>query len=164
MIEVESPEVFGYTIFCDDIRVEHDGKVTLVGSYPGRMYVNGTFPITLPKFAISVVFNQAKDEFVPHLKLLIFLPGDKDEASIQGEFGETSDGAILREVGKEPLPDGTGKYIGVTANIVMAPLILKEPGTITVRVLRSDKIYRVGRLAVLQGTIIVPPSAPSPPA
>jgi hypothetical protein len=164
MIEVEPPDVFGYTVFCDDIRVEHDGKITFVGSYSGRMYVNGTFPVTLPKFAISVAFNQAKDAFVAHLKLLVFLPGDKDEASIQGEFGEASDGAILREVGKEPLPEGTGKYIGLTANIVMAPLILKEPGTIAVRVLRSDKFYRVGRLAVLQGAIIAPPSAPSPPA
>jgi len=164
MIEVEPPEVFGYTIFCDDVRLEHDGKVTFVGAYSGRMHVNTTFPATLPKFAISVVFNQAKDAFVPHLKLLASLPGDEDEASIQGEFGETSEGAILQEVRKDPLPEGTGKYIGVTATLVMAPLVLKEPGTITVRVLRSDKLYRVGRLAVLQGTIIAQPSAPSPPA
>lgn len=36
------------SIFCDDIRHEQNGKISLMGIYNGEMYVPA-FPITLPK-------------------------------------------------------------------------------------------------------------------
>ena len=163
---LDAPDIFGHTIFCDDIRMEIDGKFTYVGAYGGRMYVNAPFPVTIAKFAFSVLFYQLKERFVPNLGLWIFLPGDSDEQpSIKGEFTEVSEGAMLRQVEQDPLPsDHQTKYIGVIANVVAQHLVLKEPGAITVRVLRGDELYRVGRLVVLQGNIATPPNEPSPPS
>jgi hypothetical protein len=139
--------------------MEIDGKLTYVGSYGGRMYVNAPFPATLPKFAISVVFNQLREKFIPNLGLWVFLPGDpEDLPSLQGEFSEVSEGAALKAVEKNPLPpEYPAKYIGLTANLITQGVVLKEAGSITVRVLRGDELHRAGRLAILQGRILTPP-------
>jgi Family of unknown function (DUF6941) len=161
---VDAPDFFGYTVFCDDIRFEVNGKFTYVGVYSGRMSVNASFPATLPKFGIAVTFYQLKEKFVPHLGLRVFLPGDSgEEASIQGDFGETSEGAIRQQIESQPRIPET-KYITMNAGLVLSPLIIKEPGSITVRVLRDDKLYRVGHLSILQGEIIDNPTSSSPPA
>jgi hypothetical protein len=159
---LEAPDIYGYSIFCDDIRVEIDGKLTFVGSYGGRMYVNAPFPVTLPKFAISVIFQQAKELFIPNLGIWIFLPGDSDDhPSIQGVFTEHSEGATLKHLEQAPqLPsDIPARYVGITSNMTLQNLVLKEAGTLSVRVLRGDDLHRVGRLAVLQG--VLPPPPPS---
>jgi hypothetical protein len=38
MTLLPSPDVWGYTIFCDDIREEIGGKVSLIGIYAGTMH------------------------------------------------------------------------------------------------------------------------------
>ena len=56
MITDNSPEAYGYTIFCDDIRAEVGGKLTYVGSYSGTMLVHGSFPTIVPKLALGIVY------------------------------------------------------------------------------------------------------------
>jgi hypothetical protein len=46
----------GFAQFCDDIRHEQGGKVTLVGLYQNDLVVE-KFPALLPKFGISVTFS-----------------------------------------------------------------------------------------------------------
>jgi len=38
---------FGYTMFCDDLRIESSGKLLFIGVYTGVMYVPA-FPFTCP--------------------------------------------------------------------------------------------------------------------
>ena len=47
-------DAFGLTIFCDDIRSEIDGKISLIGCYTGRMMIGGEFPVILPKLGLSI--------------------------------------------------------------------------------------------------------------
>jgi hypothetical protein len=68
-----------------------------------------------------------------------------------------SDGAMLKQVESDPMPGQETKYVAVTANVVAQSLVLKEPGSITVRVLRGDDLHRVGRLAILQGVVLQSP-------
>jgi len=50
-------------IYCDDIRHETNGKLTLIGVYSGSM-VASELPITLPKLCIvAKVVSPLKDEF-----------------------------------------------------------------------------------------------------
>ena len=76
---VNSPDIYGYTVFCEDIRSETSGTRSMIGVYFGQMFVHGAFPIALPKFAFHVVFFQRKRIFRPGLELKIFLPGDVEE-------------------------------------------------------------------------------------
>ena len=49
-MKIASPSTpTGSTIFCDDIRYEINGKVTLVGVYAADMVLPNDFPVTLPK-------------------------------------------------------------------------------------------------------------------
>ena len=51
---------FGITTYCDDIRYELGGKLTLVGCYIGEMTAYGTAPIMLPTFCALVNFRASK--------------------------------------------------------------------------------------------------------
>lgn len=151
MVLLDTPDWFGNTIFCDDIRQEFDGKVTFVGTYSGVMIVHVPFPLLLPKFGFGISFSQKKSLFVPNLTLRIFLPGDADDApSIQTDTSEVSAGAAAQQAAmNSPLPSPDQKFIGLRANLIFSPLTITQPGWIKVRIVRGDDMIRLGSLAVL---------------
>jgi hypothetical protein len=141
MKELEAPEIWGYTTFCDDLRFEFDGKITLVGSYHGVMYVRTAFPVTLPKFAISTVFNQRKTVFESKLRLKMFLPGDPDdEPSIVVEIEPPAD---------TPAVNSERPNISARANVILASLVIPSAGTLKVRVERLGELHPVGSLMIV---------------
>src|SRR5271155_5738881 len=96
---VDPPDVYGSTVFCEDIRREISGAQSYIGVVTGRIFVQGTFPITLPKFAFAIAIMQSRRIFQPSVGIRIFLPGDGDEnASIQAAIGEQEPGASLAAV------------------------------------------------------------------
>lgn len=146
----------GYTIFCDDIRSESGGKITLVGIYRQTIFVHGEFPFTLPKFGLSVAYFESYDDLPSEAALQIFLPGDADDSpSIISElkFAEGAKIAI-------PPPEGeTTKLLGLHADLVLAPLVLKSEGTIRVRILKNQKPIKLGQLYVRKAS---PAKQPEP--
>src|SRR5215510_2198310 len=79
MSVLESPDCYGDTIFCDDIRHENGGKTSYIGVYRGSLYIPAEFPITLPLFGFGVLYYQRKKAFVPPSKISIFLPGESED-------------------------------------------------------------------------------------
>lgn len=150
--EVVVPDAFGSTIFCDDIRFEVDGKVSIIGSYAGDMSVRGSFPAILPKFAAAVLFVQKKELFTKNLELRIFLPGDpEDKPSIVSDLSQGAPPAI------DPSPDS--KFIIIRANLVFSPFALNEPGSIKVRIVRDGVVHGAGSLRVVSAPPEETPSA-----
>ena len=158
---LDAPDFFGYTIFCDDIRREADGKMIFVGVYIGQMLVNIPFPVTLPKFGFSISFWQKKELFVPKLGIRIFLPGDSDDSpSITAEMSEAQGGAALEFAAQPPSwAQNDPTMVTLYANLIFVPLPIKQQGTIKVRIVRNDELIRVGSLWV---TPAQPEAAPSP--
>jgi hypothetical protein len=136
---LEAPDIFGYTIFCDDIRYEADGKVTYVGTYNQTLIVKAKFPITLPKFGLGITFAQRAELFTMKLGLKVFLPGDVDEAA-----------SIETDLGANPLPveNPNNPYIFSSAHLLLTPLIINSPGDIKVRILREGFLHRLGTVSV----------------
>src|SRR5262249_10273063 len=98
MKTADPPDAWGYTIFCDDIRVEVGGKLTYVGSYGGRMGVYGTFPCVLPKIFLGIVYYQHLGKVELPIKFWVFLPGDADEKpSIVAEWPREAVEQSIRE-------------------------------------------------------------------
>lgn len=55
MSVLDPPDAYGYTVFCDDIRVEVGNKFTFVGVYPGQFVLYAdALPVAIPKLAMSV--------------------------------------------------------------------------------------------------------------
>lgn len=171
MIElVDTPDVFGSTIFCDDIRQESNGKFLLIGVYQGVILMNVAFPVKIPRLALVVSVSQKVDKFHPHMVLHIFLPGDSDEkASLTAEFGENEAGALLKHADANAdamgLPVGDRHYTTAHMNLQWDGLEIKQPGSIKVRVDIGGKRYKLGTIQVRPNPQIPqqtpPPSAPA---
>jgi hypothetical protein len=134
---------YGTVIFCDDIRDEVGGKVSHMGVYQRHLYVHGDFPFSLPKFGMVLTYADDIDEAPEEVEFQIRLPGDDSEPSIKGLAKRGP------ETAKEPLPDGTmpGRVI-FTANLLLAPLVLKQEGPIRVVALRNGEEIKMGTLFV----------------
>jgi Family of unknown function (DUF6941) len=161
MTVVELPDRFGHSVFCDDIRFEEGGKISLLGVYQGAMYIHGDFPATLPKFGILLRYHERIGIDASKLIFKVFMPGDPDEApSVAGEVpieelrkqvASTSD-----QEGEEP------RFHIVQANFVLSPLLIKQPGVIKVRATADSQIIRMGVLRIHKGTVAnQPPSMPT---
>jgi hypothetical protein len=59
------------TIYCDDVRQEVGGKLSLIGVYNDVMYVQ-QFPVTLPKLWVVATFVASKDKPPRSLKFRVF--------------------------------------------------------------------------------------------
>ena len=151
---LDSPEIFGHTIFCDDIRFEVDGKFTYVGVYQGTMYVHAVFPVTLPKFAIAISFYQKKEIFTPSLGLRVFMPGDtEDKASIEGEIkGGSSDAEIRATIESS---DSEKPFVQLGTTAIFTSFVINKPGLIKVRILRNSEMHRLGILRVVSAPVQV---------
>jgi hypothetical protein len=135
------PDIFGSTIFCDDIRFEMDGKVSYIGAYTGVMFVRDGFPIILPKFGLGIQFVQKVAVFKPNLLFKVFLPGDADDSP-----------SIVYDLtpANQLEPRAEGQFLVVRANFVLSPLEIKQPGHLQVRVERDGILYRCGALRIEQ--------------
>jgi hypothetical protein len=156
MALLPSPDIYGYTVFCDDIRQEFDGKLIFIGVYSGTMIVHVPFPFKLPTFAMSVILFQRKKVFIPRVGLRVFLPGDaEDVASITVEAGETVEGAIIAATSAETdalhpdshVPD-EDRYVSMQSNMRFVQFEIKQPGLIKVRAVIGDDLIRIGGLRI----------------
>jgi hypothetical protein len=149
-------DVYGYTIFCDDIRQEADGKLLFIGVYSGPMIVHVPFPVTLPTFAMSIALLQRRSGFVPNLGLRIFLPGDADDIpSVQAEMSEVTEGSVASATSAvvDALhPDAQVReedtYITMLAHMKFTQFVIKQPGVVKVRALVRDDMIRLGEMRI----------------
>lgn len=143
MTEINWPSTFGYTVFCDDVRHEMFGKISLIGIYQGEMKVVGVLPISIPKFALAIHYFETAGESDAPLELRVFLPGDLDDAPTH-RFAM----AFPPRAEVEKPPDGDDVRVGIHFFMQMAPLVISQAGRIKVRMMRGDNIIRLGSLRV----------------
>jgi hypothetical protein len=153
MITLDGPDVFATTIFCDDVRVEVGGKISLIGSYSDNMYVHGGFPFVLPKFGFFVRVVQSHRAWMPISKIVAFLPEDsEDHWSLEQTLPDSIHEAAVEEANADVEGQAHG-VLTINVHFVVAPLVLKAPGVIKVRAVRGDALVRCGLL-----NISAPPS------
>lgn len=156
MAIIPAPDIYGWTVFCDDIREEAGGKHSFMGVYAGNMIIHVPFPVTLPTFAMGVTVCQRRSIFTPSFSLLVFLPGDPDNTpSVRAEFHEVSQGKIAKETPAQRAalhPDAQGEmeseYVNANAHLKLSQFAIKQPGRIKVRAIIADNTYPVGSLRV----------------
>lgn len=152
MKSVSWPSPFGYTIFCDDVRYETNGKVTLVGVFSEDMRIAAQFPIALPKFVISFMYMERPGESDDPLELRVYLPGDPDDQpSIKAPLAEDDTKRLRSHQLRDPSPEVDGR-VAFRNNVELSPLFLIQPGKIKVRMLRGDEEIKLGTLTVVQTT------------
>jgi hypothetical protein len=149
MALLDTPSAYGDTIFCDDIRHEVGGKASYIGVYRTNLYINGTFPFTLPLFGFGVSYYQRATDYVAPTKILIFFPGETEEgsASIVAEIDPNwlKSAELLAKENGASNPEGR---IVLVANLHFGAIAIKEPGLLRVRVDRGNDLIKLGALKI----------------
>jgi len=65
MKTLDAPDYYGHTIFCDDIRQEAGNKASYMGVYTGHLFIQGEFPLFLPKFGFGIQYIQRIRSYIP---------------------------------------------------------------------------------------------------
>jgi len=161
-------EPTGFTIFCDDIREEVNGKLSLIGCYGADLRIFGSpLPILLPKLGFHITIRLPTDGPNLPLKIMIYLPGQPDDqpaltadATIPDELiaehkSQPRDPKWDALIGSEPV------FRGVRQHFVLSPVAIIEEGLIRVRLLYGDTRIRAGALKVLveKETVTPPPTS-----
>ena len=146
-------DFYGHTIFCEDIRQETTGKVTLIGVYTDHMVVHGTFPVLLPKFGLWIQYNQRPDHFMRPVIFAIFLPEDPDDQpSIELQVPDEQIDAAIANSGSlkknVSLSEKNPVFVGLGSRTLFSPFIIQSPGLIRVRAIRNNELVRLGSLPV----------------
>lgn len=150
MITLDSGDVLGHCVFCDEIRVEITGKAFYIGVYPDVLHVP-SFPFVLPRLGIAITYLQRPNNFMPPLKFVVFLPSDPDDKpSVVAELPEqaTKDALANAEKRKSTSLDPLNTYITVHANFNFAMLPIAKSGLLKVRAVREDNLFRLGSLKI----------------
>jgi hypothetical protein len=149
MIAVESPDAYGHTIFCDDIRAEVGGKLTFVGVYAAPMLAPA-FPFVLPKLALNISYFQITSNIMP-FQFLVFLPGDPDDKpTVTVGVDEKSFNTVMHQAADVATQAGIAmNYAAVHVQFSLNGMNITQSGVILVRATRGDKQIRLGSLLIL---------------
>lgn len=125
--------------FCDDIRTEVDGKVSLMGIYTGGMQVNAKLPVTLPKLCVFSHLGSPSDDQFKFLKLEILF---EDQILFSSEVPET----VLAEQNKHFSESERGHMMQFAVQI--SPFVISHPGYVKVQVTTETGSFIANRLQV----------------
>lgn len=139
---------YGYTVFCDDIRFELDGKLSFIGVYVNDLIVNGPFPMHIPKFALGISYFEEKDVFVDDIIIRVFISEQADDD------GEKIIEQIFFRKDMLPLPDQSMKGHKIFSPIIIVGFVLPYPGFLKVRAFCGSTVTPIGSLPVKQGSIV----------
>ena len=136
------------TVYCDDIRQEVGGKLSLMGVYNGVMYVP-QFPATLPKLWILATYVVSRDDSPKSLKMRVF-KNNEPMADLDALPDYLAELANSRDSGV-PLPEGSQRVISSHAHVCFSPLVLEGPCTLRIAAfVDKDEVRGVGLQVQLQ--------------
>ena len=163
---LDPPDAWGYTIFCDDIRVEIGNKLTYVGTYSGQLLIHGSFPSTIPKLCLGIVYYQRLSKGVLPVRINVFMPNDPDEKpSFQAEMPPEAAQHAVEDAQELASREGPQAAAFVTAymQVAFTPATITQPGLVRVRAIRGDELIRLGTLDVRPAADVAsPPIGPLP--
>jgi hypothetical protein len=129
---------YGHVVFCDDVRREIDGKLTLVGVYNGNLTVFGGFPAVLPRLCVVTWLNGPLADLMTCTK--ITLAG-----------APLGDARPELDLGEKLKPSFASKDVArrqLTAILPLAPCTLHEAGAIAVNAETENGMLIIGKLEV----------------
>ncbi|MDU9399028.1 DUF6941 family protein [Pseudomonas sp. zfem003] len=124
---------FATSLFCDDIRQEVNGKLSLIGVYQGVLYVSA-FPATLPKICFIIHIHSPFSQKFNSLSLTA-----RYDSSVVSEVSLTAE--ELNSGSQEtPLEGEVPKYRIAGFEFIVTPLILNSEGKLDIEVLADGEL------------------------
>lgn len=137
---------FGYTIFCDDVRQEINGKLIYIGIYQADMVVYGTAPTAVPMLCAVVTYRERPGESDDPVTVKLFGPGNENAiAEVNLQLDQLRHTPPPEPPADENNPD---RMISVMVPIKMQPAVIPKEGLFKVRAYRGADEFRLGTLRV----------------
>jgi hypothetical protein len=148
------------TIFCDDVRQEIGGKLSLIGVYNGVMYVP-QFPATLSKLWVMATFSMPHDEPPKSLKIRV-LKNTEPLADLDATPDHLYALANARDP-VVPMSDSIQRVITSSMHVCFSPLVLDSPCILrVVAITEKGEVPGLGLQIQMQENSSVSPSHPAP--
>ena len=139
----ESP--YGIVTYCDDIRMELGGKLTLVGCYTGEMTVYGVTPLALPTFCAFVNFRVPIETDFNKIEIkLLHDVGGASKLLAAADFQSPS-----AEMEVETLEKKVGQHVSINFPIKLSPLLIDGEGFVRCRAYIDEIEYKLGSLRIV---------------
>lgn len=144
---------FGYASYCDDIRQELGGKISLMGIYRADMRVP-FFPITLPRFCIVATYCRPYEGEAPrpnNFEFRVWLPGTSPDAPpLKVVLPERDIGAIRLPNAAELLVEDpeAQPIVRIDLPVFIQPFVIPTPGKVRIRAFWNDEETRVSALRI----------------
>lgn len=147
----KNAERFVHAVFCDDIRQEMGGKVSLMGCFQGDLLVP-FLPVALPKLCVFVTVSTPVKRPLKALKIRI-MQDDAELAALDVPEGATTVPIV---------EDGVTRFLA-NAAMVFSPFAIPAPTAIRVLVVTEEGEIIGPRLRIkaMPEQATVPPGKPA---
>ena len=130
-------------IFCEDIRDEKSGQVTVIGMMPDNLGVS-RFPCIIPKIGVLVrIHLDINFEPIPITCSIFFPDGAEMTSAIIDKNSISKYTSDAKAVG--------APFVGLIMRLVISPLKINEPGRILAIVKMDEEELTCGALNVMRG-------------
>lgn len=138
---------FGFSVFCDDVREEASGKVTLVGTYSGAMMVNGQTPLTIPMLCchVTLYMDEVSATRGGTLQLCRVDKDDTREVLNSLELPKFELDELPK--GRKIVPDAD-TLLTFSISMRLAPYLIGEEHLLRMIYVLGEDEYRIGALSI----------------
>lgn len=139
-------EPFGFTIFCDDLRQEVGGKVSMIGVYSETMIFESAAPAVLARLVLATTYVEPRGFDELPVSLRVVAPGHAEPILMAPVLpaGPRTVMSALETPDAAEIPN----YMLARFTIPLMNLFLPEPGRLGVEYVRGDSVVRGGSLLV----------------
>jgi hypothetical protein len=141
--------IFGYTIFCDDIRQEINNKISYMGIYQDEIIVP-SIPFVMKNFCMIIKYVQSRNIEKKPLKVMVYFPDDEEKPHWEVSIPfDQIDVPIQNNIDRED------SRIQIEIPVQFSSLILTKTGRIKIRLNRGDsEILKLGSIMVTEKNTI----------
>ena len=140
---MNSPNRWGFSIFCEDIRDEIGGTSSWMGVLKGSLDVIGDFPIMIAKLSVIVKYYETPGAHNDDLDFRIYGTDDAVIARVKIENNFREGFSKL-----ETEFSGEGQLISLEIPFEFSPMNFPKPGTLKVRMFDGAQELKLGSLVV----------------
>lgn len=140
-------QCWGFSLFCDDVRAEVGGKLSLMGLYQADYLFQGELPFIIAKFSIFIMYYELANTITSDIDFKVFLPGDDPEKPITIPFARKDFPQISSDQANLDGEDDGERIFHARIPVNLSPLMVTKEGRLKVRAHYSDgSILKLGAL------------------
>ena len=154
MAKIKRQSPSGYVLFCDDVRMEINGKVMYIGVYSGNdmTVFSDSWPATINKLAFAISYHENRDRFLSVSEIRVYLPGepeDRPSLRIQPPLKE----ALEAIIPPRPFDNDADLMKGFVTYTIISPLVIQQEGPIRVIAYIGDDTFKLGSLYIRRQSV-----------